>query len=221
MFSLSFLQYGSANSFVLRGILISGLDYLPGIRIPTPDPVPYVIRHITYVLITSSCVYHQLTCHTSGISVNVEWALALLCCSGIQDKEKPAWGQSSCSQQSLTITHEQMLMWHRVMGAGAVTDHDKAGVPAISMYHQPWWGLPKVLGSDGDGMLSVADNELHRSRVYSWMASSHVLINYGPFLSLQSVPHALPWLLRIMFVLSLARETSALTFPSVSRHNDI
>lgn len=79
-------------------------------------------------------------------------------------------------------------MWHRVMGAGAVTDHDKAGVPAISMYHQPWWGLPRVLGSGGDGMLSVADNELHRSRVYSWMDSSHVLINYGPFLSLQSVP---------------------------------
>lgn len=79
-------------------------------------------------------------------------------------------------------------MWHRVMCAGAVTDHDKAGVPAISMYHQPWWGLSRVLGSDGDGMLSVADNELHRSRVYSWMNSSHVLINYGPFLSLQSVP---------------------------------
>lgn len=84
-----------------------------------------------------------------------------------------------------------------------------------SMYHQPWWGLPRVLGSDEEGTLSVADNELHRSRVYSWMDSSHVLINYGPFLSLQSVPHALPWLLLIMFVLSRARETSALTFPSV------
>lgn len=141
MFSLSFLQYGSANSFVLRGILISGLDYLPGIRIPTPDPVPYVIRHITYVLITSSCVYHQLTCHTSGISVNVEWALALLCCSGIQDKEKPAWGQSSCSQQSLTITHEQMLMWHRVM---CVLE------PLQTMTRQGSQQLACIISPDGD-----------------------------------------------------------------------
>lgn len=56
MFSLTFLQYGCANSLVLHGILISGLDCLPGISIPTPDPVLYVIRHITYALITSSCV---------------------------------------------------------------------------------------------------------------------------------------------------------------------
>ena len=68
-----------------------------------------------------------------------------------------------------------------------------------------------MLGSHEEDMLSVAGGELHRSRVFSWMDSSHVLINYGPFLSLQSVPHALPWLLLIMFVLSLAREPSALT----------
>lgn len=57
MFSLTFLHCSYANSLVLHGIPISGLDSLPGIRIPTPDPFFfYVIRHITYVLITSSCV---------------------------------------------------------------------------------------------------------------------------------------------------------------------
>lgn len=54
----------------------------------------------------------------------------------------------------------------RVMCAGAVTDHDKAGGPAISMCYQSWWGLPRVLGSNEEDTLSVAGSESHRSQVF-------------------------------------------------------
>ena len=54
MFSLTFLHCSYANSLVLHGILISGLDYLPGIRIPTPDPFFYKAHYI--------CINNILLC---------------------------------------------------------------------------------------------------------------------------------------------------------------
>lgn len=90
--------------------------------------------------------------------MNAGLALALLCCSGNQDKEKPAWGQSSCSRQSLTRTHEQMLM----------CDVESCVLePLQTMTRQGTQQLACVISPGGDSneedTLSVAGSESHGS----------------------------------------------------------